>query len=523
MPCPDFNVKILSRSDNKSAVASAAYQSCSKLFSEYDGKTKNYNYKWHELFHQEIMLPSNAPLEYADRQTLWNAVEAVEKNWNSQLARRFRMALPREVPSGQYVQMVREYCREYFVDKGMICDFAIHDKGDGNPHVHFLLTMRSMDEQGHWCQKCYKEYELDEEGNRIRLPSGEWKSHRVDMTDWNNKGNCEIWRHGWESIQNKYLERNNRPERVDLRSYARQGVDLVPTVHMGPAVAAMERKGIQTNIGNLNRDIKQHNSMMQSIRNIIRGLKNWLSELSKKKQAFMEVLAEAKEPTLPEILIQYMDMRSEERSTWTSSKGKLRGSVSDFNKINAAIDYLKAHKIDTVESLITHLDELEKIVDDAKKSLKQNEKRYQTIDSVKKSCKILKEYKPIHDAYMKKGFKLTKERYAEAHKDELDAYNRAYRLLKKVCGTTGVDLSALDTEIKEKHVQDVASQATLDSVREDLEQMRTIRYYVSRVMPEKIEPRTMKERLEFSKIQADKENAESAAQQKKQKKQNIEI
>lgn len=58
MPCPDFGVSIMSRSAGKSAVASAAYQSCSQLFSDYDSKTKNYTYKWHELVHEEIMLPA---------------------------------------------------------------------------------------------------------------------------------------------------------------------------------------------------------------------------------------------------------------------------------------------------------------------------------------------------------------------------------------------------------------------------------------------------------------------------------
>ncbi len=522
MPCPDFNVTVMSRSDGKSAVASSAYQSCSKLFSEYDGKTKNYTYKWHELFHQEIMLPSNAPPEYADRQTLWNAVEAVEKNWNSQLARRFRMALPREVPSDQYVEMVRKYCQEQFVSKGMICDFAIHDKGDGNPHVHFLLTLRSMDEQGRWCPKCRKEYILDEEGKRIRLPSGEWKSRRVDFNDWNNKANCEIWRRGWETIQNEYLEKNNRPERVDLRSYTRQGVDQIPTVHMGPAVAAMERKGIRTDIGDLNRDIKETNSLMQTIRNIIRGLKNWIAELSETAQAVSEVIEKMKEPTLPEILSQYLEMRHDERSTW-SSKGKLKGAVADFEKVDKAMDYLKDHKIYTIDDLTGHLDELEKASADIKRSLKSHDKRYQTISGIKNSCRVLKENKPIHDAYMKKGFKLTKEKYAEAHKEELEAYNRAYRYLMKNAGSVEVDLDSLNVEMKKLQEQDAAAQAKLDAIRGDLDQLRTVRYYVSRVMPEKIEPRTIKEKLEFGRVQADKENAERAAQQKKQKKQNIEI
>ena len=46
--------------------------------------------------------------------------------------------------------------------------------------------------------------------------------------DWNDQKYCEIWRHEWEVIQNRYLEANDRPERVDLRSYARQGLDIIP-------------------------------------------------------------------------------------------------------------------------------------------------------------------------------------------------------------------------------------------------------------------------------------------------------
>ena len=88
MPCPHFDVKVIQRSKRQSAVASAAYQSGERLFSEYDQKQKYYSHK-SEIVHTEIMLPPHAPPEYADRNTLWNAAEAIEKQWNSQLARRF--------------------------------------------------------------------------------------------------------------------------------------------------------------------------------------------------------------------------------------------------------------------------------------------------------------------------------------------------------------------------------------------------------------------------------------------------
>ena len=127
MPVPHLEIRIVQRSKGSSAVAGAAYQAGEKLFSEYDQKAKDHRRKQPEVLYTEIMFPANAPPEYADRATLWNAVEEVEKQWNSQLARRFILALPREVPTEMYPQMMQEYCQEHFVSKGMCCDFAIHD------------------------------------------------------------------------------------------------------------------------------------------------------------------------------------------------------------------------------------------------------------------------------------------------------------------------------------------------------------------------------------------------------------
>ena len=261
MPCPHNEITIVQRSQRQSAVAAAAYQSGEKLFCEYDQQVKHYPEK-RGIVHNEILLPANAPRSYADRNTLWNAAEAVEKQWNSQLARRWVLTIPREIPPDQYAVLVREFCEQQFVSKGMIADFAIHDPHPPghNPHAHVLLTMRAMDEHGKWLPKSRKVYDLDENGERIKLPSGRWKSHKEDTVDWNDQKYCEIWRHEWEVIQNRYLEANDRPERVDLRSYARQGLDIVPTVHEGAAVRQMEKRGIQTNIGNLNREIRAANS-----------------------------------------------------------------------------------------------------------------------------------------------------------------------------------------------------------------------------------------------------------------------
>ena len=135
MPCPHFEVSIVKRSDDKSAVASPAYQSGMNLFSEYQQRWKRYADK-PGVLHAEIMLPENAPDAYRDRSTLWNSVEKAETQWNAQLARRVIMALPIEVPREQYPDMVREYCQKYFVNEGMCCDFAIHDE-DKEPQCQY--------------------------------------------------------------------------------------------------------------------------------------------------------------------------------------------------------------------------------------------------------------------------------------------------------------------------------------------------------------------------------------------------
>ena len=136
-------IKIIQRSKGKSAVAAAAYRSGTKLTNEWDGLTHDYTHKG-GVVHAEIMLPVHAPPEFADRSTLWNSVEQIEKARDSQLAREVEVALPRELTPEQQLALVRAYVKDNFVDAGMCADFALHDKGDGNPHAHILLTIRPL-------------------------------------------------------------------------------------------------------------------------------------------------------------------------------------------------------------------------------------------------------------------------------------------------------------------------------------------------------------------------------------------
>ena len=480
-PCPHFDVKIIQRSKRQSAVASAAYQSGERLFSEYDQKQKYYSHK-SEIVHTEIMLPPHAPPEYADRNTLWNAAEAIEKQWNSQLARRFVLAIPRELPPEQYADLIRDYCREFFVSKGMIADFAIHDKGDGNPHAHILLTMRAMDETGKWLPKSRKVYDLDENGERIRLASGRWKSHKEDTVDWNDQKYAEIWRQGWADTANRYLEAIGSPERLDLRSYARQGIDKIPTVHMGPAVIQLEKKGIQTNIGNLNRDIKAANSLMQSIRQMVRSLKGWLSGLKEKKAALLEALEQAKEPTIPELLSRYLDKRSEERTGWTS-KGKLKGTVGDFNKVMESLDFLRQKEISTVESLDAYLDEASAQAVSIREEIRPMEKRVKEIDRLLFHIGNFEANKPVHAKYAAIRWKKPKEKYAADHKEELDAYNAALRYFKVHLDGAKYSTKKLAGEQAQLSENIASKTEALTAVQEDVKILRDVRHWLNQVLP----------------------------------------
>lgn len=272
-----LSIKIVSRNKGKSAVAAAAYRAGEKITNEYDGVIHDYTRK-RGVNHAEILLPDNAPPEYSDRTTLWNAVEKIEKNKNSQLAREIEIALPKELNSEQQIELARDYCRKFFVSAGMCADLCVHDKKDGNPHAHILLTIRSFEPDGGWAAKSRKEYLLDDNGEKILLKSGEWKSRKVDTTDWNNRDNTEIWRQGWADLCNQYLEQNNHTERIDHRSYERQGIDQIPTVHLGVAASAMEKRGIKTEQGNINREIEVTNKTLRQLKARITKLQNWLKE-----------------------------------------------------------------------------------------------------------------------------------------------------------------------------------------------------------------------------------------------------
>jgi|GEM_PF-74802 len=259
-----LNINIKSRGKGQSAIAAAAYIAGERFKNEYDGLFHDRTDR-NDVVHREIVLPENAPLAFLDRATLWNAVEQSERAKNAQLCREVRLALPKDFTLEQNINLVLQYVNENFVSRGMVADIAIHDKKDDNVHAHVLLTMRPLEKNGTFGAKSRMEYILDDNGEKMKLPSGRYKTRKITTTDWDNRDNAELWRKNWADTLNKYLEYHEHETRVDHRSYERQGLEILPAIHLGAVAHALEQKGIQTERGNTNRRIKAANARLKNI------------------------------------------------------------------------------------------------------------------------------------------------------------------------------------------------------------------------------------------------------------------
>lgn len=219
-----LSARVISRSAGRSSVAAAAYRSGEKLTNARDGVTHDYSRK-RGIYYTEIMTPAQAPAWLQGREALWNAVEVAEKRINSQTARDFDMALPRELTPEQQKALLRGFVQEQFVEKGMIADLAMHDVSSGNPHAHVMVTMREVDQGG----------------------------FTVKNRDWNQVTQLEAWREAWASHCNQALENAGSAERVDHRSFETRGLDQQPGVHQGVAGAADHRLRDMSRVGQAQR------------------------------------------------------------------------------------------------------------------------------------------------------------------------------------------------------------------------------------------------------------------------------
>jgi len=271
-----FQVQVISRGKGKSSVAAAAYRSGEKLEDKRTDLIHDYTKK-QGVEYTEIIAPPNAPEWTTDRSKLWNEVEKIEKSKNSQVAREINIALPVELSKEQQKELIREYVKENFVVKGMVADIAIHNKDDENPHAHVMLTIRPFNEDGTWGAKGKKEYILDKNGEKIKQ-NKDFRSKKIESTDWNRKETMENWRENWATNANKALEKAGCEEKIDHRSYKDQSIDQIPTIHLGKTSSEMKKKNIYNERVETNKKIEELNREKVIVLQEYRELKDKLEK-----------------------------------------------------------------------------------------------------------------------------------------------------------------------------------------------------------------------------------------------------
>ena len=277
------SISNIGRGGGRSAVAAAAYRSAEKLQDEEQGITHDYTKK-QGVVYSDVILCENAPQEWQDRNILWNEVQNKETAKDARLAREWECSIPNELNEEQAKDLCRKFAQS-LADEGMCVDYSIHwnekneakDRTEDNHHCHFMGTTRSVTENGEWAAKSKKVYDLDENGQKIpqidkatgeqkvdKQNRKQWKNHKEDYNDWNKTEKIEEWRERWAKCCNEALAQANSQERVDHRSYERQGIDRKATVHEGYASKEMEKRGGVSDRAQLNREIREYNRQQEA-------------------------------------------------------------------------------------------------------------------------------------------------------------------------------------------------------------------------------------------------------------------
>ena len=449
-----FHVGQIKRSAGRSAVECAAYRAGEKLYSEYYGLVSDYTHKG-GVVHTEIMLPPHAPREYADRQTLWNAVEEAERNRNAQLAYSFDIALQNEFTLDENIALTRKFLLDNFVSRGMIADFAVHqpDKENGipNPHFHVMCPIRPLNTDGTWGVKQRRVYRAD------------GKFDAVATTDWGKPETLEAWREAWAAMCNAKFEEKGMTCRIDHRSYERQGIEQVPTVHEGVAVRQMEAKGILTDKGEHNRWIRSASALLRTLGERIKTLVDWLSDTR-------VTLDKPQSPSLAKLLADYYDERN--TGAW-SNKAK----IGNLKRLTSAIAYLNENGLHTLADLETRLDSLHSSLDEAKTTLNTNKKRLKELRELLRYAELYERFKLIHDEMCGIHWKSKREQFKSEHESELRQFYLARRKL-----ADGIHVAEWQRELATLERENDASYTKYKALRAELTKLLDVKYCVDRAL-----------------------------------------
>lgn len=282
-----------SRSKGSSSVASAAYREGEKIKDNRTGVIHDYSKK-SDVIESMILAPDNAPTFCNNSSDLWNEVEKTEKRKDSQLFREVTLALPKEQDHEQNKSCVEEYCKSNFISQGMVAHISYHASKKDNPHAHVMLTMRELKKEGF--------------GQKNR--------------SWNNKENINNWRESWANTVNKHLEKNDIDQNIDHRSLEDQGLNRTPQIHVGSSAMEMEKRGVHSERGALNREIIAKNlSLLKE--NVQQTITEGIDHFKQRFEAYKQTQEENK-------MIAAQELRAQQHREWTERQERQRQEGPDI-------------------------------------------------------------------------------------------------------------------------------------------------------------------------------------------------
>ena len=263
------DTKSFSRKEGKSAVASAAYRSGEKLFDERHNKTHNYTAKSKNggVVDKKMLLPSKFSDQniVLDRANEWNKAEKAEKRKDARVAREWLINIPYELyekDPQKAIETAFSFGQKLSDRYNCLVDCCIHKptakeiaKGADprNIHCHIMLTTR----------------EVEIENGEIKFTKK--TTAELSDTDRRKLGLCRMSeeipqvKQLWDNTANPVLSAYDI-EPMDWRSNKEKaketGVDIMPQAKMGVSATAMERKGIATTKGDINRLIAERNELV---------------------------------------------------------------------------------------------------------------------------------------------------------------------------------------------------------------------------------------------------------------------
>lgn len=411
-------------------------------------------------------MPPNAPERFQDRETLWNEVERIEQHPKAQLAYSFDIALQNEFSMEENQQLVQKFLQDEFISRGMIVDYAIHEKDAGedgiqNPHFHVLCPIRPLNPDGSWGNKQRREYILDEHGNRIPDGKGDYEFKAVPTTDWGSPERLEAWRQAWAELCNAKFEEKGLPQRIDHRSYARQGIEQIPTVHEGPAVRQMEARGIATDKGNLNRLIRATNQRLREIARRIKEIMTGLSEIKEK-------LSEPESPALATLLQQYLEQRN--AGAW-SQKARI-GNLKEFSHL---ILMLQERGIVTLADFESYMKDYQEKYASMTATLNAKSNRMKELNELIRFAGEFKRLAPTYEEWNSIHFKKARDKYKAEHEREINLFLLAKRKLDAAAPDHKLPLRAWQKELDKLTAEYGDESETLKPIREELKDLYSIK------------------------------------------------